>query len=113
MQRLVCAALFSCLAVMLAPSPAARAEVAEVRITRHPDVKTLADFTEKDRIAVPTIKISTQAVLLQIAAKRQLGEAARNQLDAITVQLGHPDAVAAVTSQNHEINSHFSLPPYQ
>ena len=82
-------------------------------VTRNPDVKTLADFTDKDRIAVPTIKISTQAVLLQIAAERQLGEAARNRLDAITVQIGHPDAVAAVTSPNHEINSHFSLPPYQ
>jgi NitT/TauT family transport system substrate-binding protein len=82
-------------------------------VTRNPDVKSLADFTDKDRIAVPTIKISTQAVLLQIAAERQLGEAARNKLDNITVQIGHPDAVAAVTSQNHEINSHFSLPPYQ
>jgi NitT/TauT family transport system substrate-binding protein len=82
-------------------------------VTRNPDVKSLADFTEKDRIAVPTIKISTQAVLLQIAAERQLGEAARNKLDNITVQIGHPDAVAAVTSPNHEINSHFSLPPYQ
>ena len=82
-------------------------------VTRNPEVKSLADFSEKDRIAVPTIKISTQAVLLQIAAERQLGEAARNKLDNITVQIGHPDAVAAVTSPNHEINSHFSLPPYQ
>jgi NitT/TauT family transport system substrate-binding protein len=82
-------------------------------VTRNPDVKTLADFSEKDRIAVPTVKISTQAVLLQIAAEKQLGDAGRNKLDPITVQLGHPDAVGAVLSPNNEVNSHFSLPPYQ
>ena len=82
-------------------------------VTRNPDVKTLADFSQKDRIAVPTVKISTQAVLLQIAAERQLGQAGRNKLDPITVQLGHPDAVGAVLSPNNEVNSHFSLPPYQ
>jgi NitT/TauT family transport system substrate-binding protein len=82
-------------------------------VTRNPEVKTLADFSSKDRIAVPTVKVSTQAVLLQIAAERQLGEAGRNKLDPITIQLGHPDAVGAVLSGNNEVNSHFSLPPYQ
>ena len=37
-------------------------------VTRDPAVKTLKDFTEKDKIAVPTIKVSTQAIVLQIAA---------------------------------------------
>src|SRR3954454_18148520 len=43
-------------------------------VTRNPNVKTLADFSDKDRIAVPTLKTSPQSVLLQIAAARQLGE---------------------------------------
>ncbi len=81
-------------------------------VTRNPDVKSLKDFTDKDRIAVPTIKISNQAIVLQMAAEQAFGEAGRNKLDPITVQLGHPDAVAAVLNPNHEVNSHFSLPPY-
>jgi NitT/TauT family transport system substrate-binding protein len=80
-------------------------------VTRNPDVKSLKDFKTGDKIAVPTVKVSTQAVLLQVAAKAQLGNA--NALDAFTIQLGHPDAVAALSSPNNEVNSHFSLPPFQ
>ena len=82
-------------------------------VTRNPDVKTLADFTEKDKIAVPTIKISTQAIVMQMAAEKLFGESGRNKLDPITVQLGHPDATASVLSPMVEVNSHFSAPPYQ
>ena len=82
-------------------------------VTRNPAVKSLADFSSKDRIAVPTVKVSAQAVMLQIAAERQLGEAGRNKLDPITIQLGHPDAVGALLGGTSEVNSHFSLPPYQ
>jgi NitT/TauT family transport system substrate-binding protein len=83
-----------------------------VLVTRNPAVKTLADFTDKDRIAVPTIKISMQAIALQMAAEKAFGEAGRNKLDPITVQLGHPDATAALLSGRSEVNSHFSLPPF-
>ena len=81
-------------------------------VTRNPDVKTLADFSDKDRIAVPTLKTSVQAVMLQIAAARQLGEANRHKLDPLTIRLGHPDAVSAVLSTDNEVNSHFSSPPF-
>ncbi|UHC18839.1 ABC transporter substrate-binding protein [Methylobacterium currus] len=92
---------------------AASAGAPMMLVTRNPAVKTLADFSAKDRIAVPTVKVSAQAVMLQIAAERQFGEAGRNKLDAITVQLGHPDAVGALLGGTSEVNSHFSLPPYQ
>jgi NitT/TauT family transport system substrate-binding protein len=82
-------------------------------VTRNPNVKTLADFSDKDRIAVPTLKISPQAVMLQIAAARQLGETDRQKLDPITIRVSHTDAVRAVLSDTNEVNSHFSLPPYQ
>lgn len=82
-------------------------------VTRNPDVKSLKDFSDKNKIAVPTIKISTQAMILQMAAEQAFGEAGRNKLDPLTVQLGHPDAVGAVLNPSHEVDSHFSLPPYQ
>jgi NitT/TauT family transport system substrate-binding protein len=83
-----------------------------VLVTRNPAVKTLADFSEKDRIAVPTVKVSMQAIVLQIAAEKAFGEAGRNKLDAITIQLGHPDAAIALANPRSEVNSHFSLPPF-
>ncbi len=52
-------------------------------VTRNPAVKTLADFTEKDRIAVPGIKTSFVAVVLQMAAAKRT-----------------------------EITAHFSSPPF-
>jgi NitT/TauT family transport system substrate-binding protein len=82
-------------------------------VTRDPAVKTLKDFTEKDKIAVPTIKVSTQAMVLKMAMEKMYGEAARDKLDAMTVQLGHPDAMIAVVGGTSEVNSHFSAPPYQ
>ena len=83
-----------------------------VIVTRNPNVKTIKDFTEKDRIAVPTLKVSMQATVLHLAAEQAFGMEGRDKLDPLTVQLGHPDAAAALLNPTHEVNSHFSLPPY-
>lgn len=82
-------------------------------VTRDPNVKTLKDFTDKDKIAVPTIKVSSQAMVLKMALEKMYGPAARDSLDPMTVQLGHPDAMIAVIGGTSEVNSHFSAPPYQ
>ena len=37
-------------------------------VTRNPNVKTISDFRDGDRIALPAVKVSAQAVLLQMAA---------------------------------------------
>ncbi|GAC1330631.1 MAG: ABC transporter substrate-binding protein [Beijerinckiaceae bacterium] len=83
-----------------------------VLVTRDPEVKKLEDFTERDRIAVPTVKVSMQAIVLQIACEKLFGFESRNKFDALTVQLGHPDAAAALSDPKNQINSHFSLPPF-
>src|SRR5471032_2310493 len=54
-------------------------------VTRNPNVKTIADFTEKDKIAVPTVKVSMQSTILGIAAAKVFGETGRTKLDAFTV----------------------------
>jgi hypothetical protein len=41
----------------------------------NPSVKTIADFTEKDRIALPAVRTSIQAVTLQMAAERRSARA--------------------------------------
>jgi NitT/TauT family transport system substrate-binding protein len=81
--------------------------------TRNPSVKTIKDFTDKDRIALPAVKISIQAITLQMAAEKVFGEGQQNKLDALTVTLSHPDAQTALLSGASEITAHFGSPPFQ
>src|SRR5499427_9739777 len=82
-------------------------------ITNNPRVKTIRDFTEKDKIAVTTVKISTQALLLQMAAAREWGDASYEKLDSLTVSMPHPDSMTALLSGSGAITAHFSSPPFE
>jgi sulfonate transport system substrate-binding protein len=82
-------------------------------VTRNPNIKTLKDYGPNDRIAVPTLKVSTQAILLQMAAEKLWGEGQMGHLDANMVQLGHPDAAVMMANPRGEVTSHFAAPPYQ
>lgn len=81
-------------------------------ITKNASIKSLRDFGPADRIAVPTVGISTQAILLQLACVQQFGPDQAHRLDVNTVQMGHPDAMAALANVRHEVTSHFSAPPF-
>jgi len=80
-------------------------------LTRNPKVKTVADFGDADRITVPAVKSSVQAMMLQMAAEKIWGQF--DKLDCLTVSRGHPDAIAALLSMQSEIDSAFSAPPYE
>ena len=82
-------------------------------ITTNPKIKTIADFSPSDKIALPAIKTSIQAVVLQMAAEKQFGRGQQNKLDPLTVSMGHPDAMAAMLSGHTEINAHFGTEPFQ
>jgi NitT/TauT family transport system substrate-binding protein len=81
--------------------------------TRNPKVKSLADLGEGDRIALPAIKSSIQAITLQMAAAKAFGAAQAAKLDPLTVSLSHPDAMTALLSGKSEIDTHFTSPPFQ
>jgi NitT/TauT family transport system substrate-binding protein len=81
--------------------------------TSNPQVKTLADFTDKDRIALPAVKVGFQAVLLQMAAAQAFGEDQATKLDDLTVSMAHPDATAALLSGSSEVTANFGAPPFQ
>jgi NitT/TauT family transport system substrate-binding protein len=81
-------------------------------ISRNPQVKTIKDFGPDDKIAVPSVKISTQAIMLQMAAAAAFGEKEHNRLDALTISLAHPDAVLALTNNTAGVNAHFSSSPF-
>ena len=82
-------------------------------ISRNPNIKSLKDFKEGDKIAVPTIKVSTQSMLMQIAASKMFGPEQWGKFDPFTVQMSHPDAAIAMTNPNHEVANHFAAPPFQ
>jgi NitT/TauT family transport system substrate-binding protein len=82
-------------------------------VSTNPNVKTIADFSDKDRIALPAVTVSVQARILQMAAAKQWGTAQYNRLDRLTQSVPHPDATAAVIAGQTEINSHFGNPPFQ
>jgi len=81
-------------------------------ISRDANIKSLRDIGPNDKIAVPTVKVSTQAIVLQIAAAELFGADQWSKLDANTVQLGHPDAYVAMTNAQHEVRNHFAIPPF-
>ena len=83
-----------------------------VLVTRNPAVKTIADFTERDKIALPGVLNSTQAIVLQMAAEKMWGPGNHKRLDALTITRGHPDAFAALVSDGNEITAHFAAPPF-
>jgi NitT/TauT family transport system substrate-binding protein len=82
-------------------------------VTRNPAVQHIRDFTERDRIALPAVKVSLQSVILQMAALREWGPGGYDRLDHLTVSLAHPDALVALTSGRSEVTAHFGNPPYQ
>jgi len=82
--------------------------------TKNPAIKTVADFTDKDKIALPSVKTSIQAVTLQMAAAAAFGDSNWAKLDALTVTMSHPDATKKMLDPaNSEITAHFSAPPFQ
>jgi NitT/TauT family transport system substrate-binding protein len=81
-------------------------------MTRKPELKSLRDLTDKDRIALPSIKTSAQALFLWSAAEKEFGPGQWGKLDHITVSLPHPDAMAAVVNSSGEITVHAATSPY-
>ena len=82
-------------------------------LTRNPRVRSIGDLTDEDRIAVPAVKISLQAVVLQMAAVRLYGDKNFAKLDHLTVTMSHADASISMLAGKGPINGHFTSPPYQ
>jgi len=80
--------------------------------TTNPDVKTIRDFTEKDRIALPAVRIALQAIILQMAAEKEWGTSEAHRLDKWTVSLSHPDGLAQLLGGKTGITGHFTSAPF-
>jgi NitT/TauT family transport system substrate-binding protein len=81
-------------------------------VTRNPDLKSLKDLSQKDKIAVPSVKISTQALMLQMSAYDLFGPSNYQKFDELTVSLAHPDAMVALMNNTSGVNAHFATSPF-
>ena len=79
---------------------------------RNPNIKSVRDFSDKDRIAVPSVKVSTQAIMLQMIAAKEYGDANYARFDPWTVGLSHPDGLLALTNNSGGVDAHFTTSPF-
>jgi NitT/TauT family transport system substrate-binding protein len=80
---------------------------------RDPRIRSVRDFTPDDRIALPAPKVSAQAVMLQMAAAKEWGDAAYDRLDSLTFALSPPDATASLLAGHGDFTAAFTVPPFQ
>ena len=80
---------------------------------RDPAIKSIKDFKDTDRIAVPSVKSSVQAITLEMAAVKEWGAKDFEKLDALTVSMTPPDATVALLKGGAQITAAFSVPPFQ
>src|SRR3954463_8647995 len=91
---------------------AALGDIPNELIVKRPGVKSVRDLGPDDKIAVSAVKISNQAIALQMAAAQQFGFDNWEKLDPLTVSMSHPDAAVALLSGSGAITGHFSSPPF-
>jgi NitT/TauT family transport system substrate-binding protein len=92
---------------------AALSSMPNMLVTRNPNIKTVKDFTEKDRIAMAGAGSSVQTTYLQMAAAREFGIENFKKLNPLMVNLAHPEGLRAMLSGGAEIQSQFTSPPFQ
>jgi NitT/TauT family transport system substrate-binding protein len=81
--------------------------------TRDPAIKSITDFKDSDRIAVPAVRSSVQAITLQMAAAKAFGVKEFAKLDPLTVSMTPPDATIALIKGGAQISAAFGVPPFQ
>jgi NitT/TauT family transport system substrate-binding protein len=77
-------------------------------MAKDPKYKTLADYKDGGKIAMPAPD-SIQAVVLRKAAQNELGNA--HALDSNIVSLGHPQGLQALVSG--QLAGHLTSPPFE
>lgn len=79
-----------------------------VLITNNKNIKSIIDFKEGDKIAVPAMG-SIQHIALAMMAKAELGDA--SALDEHLISMSSPDALQTMQT-NQEVKAHVASSPY-
>jgi NitT/TauT family transport system substrate-binding protein len=81
-------------------------------ISTDPRIKTLRDLRDGDKIALSAIKVTDQAITLQMAAAKEWGWDERFRLDPLTVSMSNPDGMAMMLSGQSEVKNHMTIIPF-
>jgi NitT/TauT family transport system substrate-binding protein len=82
-------------------------------LTNKDSIKSIKDFGPDDRIALPSIKVSIQAIVLAMGVEQAFGPGKSGELDNIQVSMAHPEAFAALTSKAGGITGYMASSPFQ
>jgi NitT/TauT family transport system substrate-binding protein len=77
-----------------------------------PEIRTIADLGKCRKIPVPSVRVSSPAVLVEMAAAQLYGMKDFAHFDAATVTMSPADATVALLSGSGDINCVVALPPY-
>ena len=77
-----------------------------------PAIKTLADLEKCEKIPVPSVKVSSPAVMVQQAAARLYGIKDFNRFDSKTITMSAADATIALLTGSSGVNCSVALPPF-
>jgi NitT/TauT family transport system substrate-binding protein len=92
---------------------AALSSMPNLLVSRNPAIKTIRDFTDKDRISMAGAGSSVQTVYLQMAVSKEYGIENFKKLNPLMVNLPHPEGLQTLLSGSGEITSLFTSPPFQ
>lgn len=82
-------------------------------LTNKPNIKSIKDFGPEDRIALPSIRVSIQAIVLNMAVEQAYGQGQSNKLDNIQIPMAHPEAFTALVSKSSGITGYMATSPFQ
>jgi NitT/TauT family transport system substrate-binding protein len=80
--------------------------------TRDPTIKTIADLDRCKKIPVPSVRVSSPAVAVEMAAAQLYGIKEFARFDAMTMTMSPADATIALLTGSGDVNCVVALPPY-
>lgn len=92
---------------------AALSSMPNLLVSSAPEIKSLKDFTDKDKIAMAGAGSSVQTVYLQMATAKEWGMDNYKKMNSHMVNLPHPEGLNAMLSGAAGIRSTFTTPPFQ
>jgi NitT/TauT family transport system substrate-binding protein len=77
------------------------------------ELKSVKDLNaDRDKIGVPSVRVSVPAIYLQMRAERLFGVGKHTMLDPMTVSLSQPDGVISLLSGGTTVNGYLFSPPF-
>ncbi len=81
-------------------------------LSNDPKIKTIKDIGPNDRIAISALKVTAQALAMQMAAAKEYGWDQRFRFDSNLVPMSNPDGMAIVLSGQGAVRSQLAITPF-